>query len=304
MVVGFLLSYSKQQKLKSTFSQYIPAQHVAELLNQSEKRDWLVGETKEITVIFVDIRNFTSIAENLTATEIKKFLNEFLTPITKVIFDHGGTIDKYIGDCVMAFWGAPLVDSQHAQHALAACLQMVTLQSKLQYLAQEFHFSQLGISIGVNSGMASVGDMGSSYRLSYTVLGDSVNLASRLEGLTKLYGVNLLVSEYTKNLAPHLIYRIIDKVRVKGKNISITIYEPLGTANELSEIQLSKCTLHNEAMNYYFDKNFSKAKDIFEKMGKQYIDDHFYPLFNDRINNIIAMGQYEQWDGIYQYNTK
>ncbi len=160
------------------------------------------GESREMSVLFSDVRGFTTISEGLDPKQLSQLMNEFLTPLTRVIYRHRGTIDKYMGDCIMAFWGAPLSDPQHARNAVLAGLEM---QATMEALQPQFHargWPELHIGVGVNTGRMSVGNMGSEIRVAYTVMGDAVNLASRLEGLTKQYGVGMIVGEDTRAAVP------------------------------------------------------------------------------------------------------
>ena len=155
--------------------------------------------------------------------------------MTRVIFDRRGTIDKYVGDMIMAFWGAPLRDAEHAEHAVAAALDMLRALTELRAEFAREGLPEIAIGIGINSGLMNVGDMGSHYRRAYTVIGDAVNLASRLEGLTKYYGVDLVVGPRTRELAPGFVYRRLDRVRVKGKREAVEVFAPLCRAQELGD---------------------------------------------------------------------
>ena len=190
----------------------------------------------EITVMFSDIRGFTTISEKLDAQELALFLNQYLSDMTEVVFKHRGTLDKYIGDAVMAFWGAPFEDEKHAAEACQTALDMMARIHEMQKEWEAEAKPRLDIGIGLNTGVASVGNMGSSLRYGYTALGDSVNLSSRLEGLNKDYGTHILVNETTFVAARDsgFIFRELDMIRVKGKHEPVTIYELVGSAVSLS----------------------------------------------------------------------
>ena len=213
---GFFKENKRRQQVKAAFDQYVPPAHIEKLLNEDENVS-LAGERKELTVLFADIRNFTEHSEKLAANELKQMLNDYFSPITKIIFQQQGTIDKYVGDMVMAFWGAPLADENHAIHALDAAMEMLVCTKQLANEFKQQSWPELNIGIGLNTGQMNVGDMGSSYRRSYTVIGDAVNLASRLESLTKFYGVEILVAEHTKLQCPDYEFMAVDRVKVKGK---------------------------------------------------------------------------------------
>jgi adenylate cyclase len=165
------------------------------------------GESRELSVLFTDVRGFTTISEGLDPKALSNLMNEFLTPLTRIIYRHRGTIDKYMGDCIMAFWGAPLNDPQHARNAVMAGMEMHRTLEELQPHFKERGWPPIHIGVGVNSGRMSVGNMGSEIRLAYTVMGDAVNLASRLEGITKQYGVNMIVGETTRAEVPEVVFR-------------------------------------------------------------------------------------------------
>ncbi|MCH7672481.1 MAG: adenylate/guanylate cyclase domain-containing protein, partial [Proteobacteria bacterium] len=186
MIYGFLAESQTRKLIKGMFDQYVPPAHIDAMLADPDNYSF-EGESKELTVLFSDIRSFTTISEGLDATQLKKLLNDFFTPITGIIFDHSGTIDKYVGDMVMAFWGAPIDDDKHRSHAILAALEMLDKVEALKPEFREQGFPEVNVGIGINTGIMNVGDMGSTYRRSYTVLGDAVNLGSRLESLTKFY---------------------------------------------------------------------------------------------------------------------
>ena len=261
------------------------------------------GETKEMSVLFADIRNFTTISERLHVTELKELLNDFFTPMTGIIFDAQGTIDKYIGDLVMAFWGAPLSDPDHRTHAVGAAMKML---KTLEEMRPEFvarGLPEIYIGIGINSGVMNVGDMGSVYRRAYTVLGDAVNLGARLEGLTKYYGVSLLVGEKTRDGCDEYLYRYIDKVMVKGKDEPIRIYEPIcpvaEVTPELSELQ----ALHNHAMEHYLHQRWDESEAAFRAF-RENVPHKQVDIFLDRIVQLRQQELPEKWDGAFRHTRK
>jgi len=193
----------------------------------------LGGEKRELTVLFTDIRDFTSISETLDPKQLSDLLNEYLTPMTEIVMRHSGTIDKYIGDCLMAFWGAPVHLDNHAELAAKAALEMGDKLKELNITFKEKYGHELRIGIGLNAGEMSVGNMGSTQIFSYTVIGDAVNLGSRLEGINKLYMTQTIGSEATINRLPEgFISRELDRVRVKGKKKPVSIYEIQGYSSD------------------------------------------------------------------------
>lgn len=228
MGYGFLFEYRTKKRIKQMFGEYVPPA-IVERMSETPSLYGFEGESRSMTVLFADIRGFTSLSEKLSASEVKRLLNDYFTPITKIIFDHGGTVDKYVGDMVVAFWNAPM---PRVDHAVQAVLTGLAMLKELERLKPEFEARGLpsfDIGIGVNTGVMNVGDMGSKYRKAYTVLGDAVNLASRLESLTKTYQVGLIVSEFTKEeiqkTRQDLVFKELDRVLVKGKEQPVTIYE-------------------------------------------------------------------------------
>lgn len=303
MVYGYVFETRKRERLKEMFGQYVPEKHIDEMLRASDSYG-LHGEDREMTVIFADIRNFTSISEPMTATELKDMLDHFFTPMTEVIFHHKGTVDKYIGDLIMAFWGAPLKDKRHAQHALSAAIDMQKEVTKLKPLFKERGWEEINIGIGLNTGVMSVGDMGSRFRRNYTVLGDAVNLASRVEGLTKHYGVKILVTEATQKNQTHFVFRQIDRVTVKGKKQAIAIYELVGRQNEVSEAHKKEIALSESALQFYFKQQWDEAHALFTELHTAHPHVKLYSLYLDRIDNFKTNTPATDWDGVFAHASK
>lgn len=303
LALGFFKENSQKKVIKSIFDQYVPPAHIDKMLADPSSVN-LDGERKEMTVLFSDIRSFTSISESLSASDLKNLLNKYFNPITKSIFDHKGTIDKYVGDMVMAFWGAPLNDPEHAQNALKAALDMLEITTRLRAEFKQAGLPEIYVGIGLNTGDMSVGDMGSEYRRAYTVLGDAVNLGARLESLTKYYGVECLVSENTKAQCPDYSFRFMDCVKVKGKSEPVTIYEPL------NEAQLAEVTFHDEiaayeqAYQYYLSQDWALAKQAFIELSSTYTDRKIYQIYIDRISTLVDLPFIEDWDGVFTHTDK
>jgi len=235
MSYGFFVESHAKRQITGRFGQYVPPELVDEMAENPDKFS-MEGESRDMSVLFTDVRGFTTISEGLDPKELSRLMNEFLTPLTQVIYRHRGTIDKYMGDCIMAFWGAPLDDPQHPRHAVLAGLEM---QATMKSLQPQFHsrgWPDLHIGVGVNTGRMSVGNMGSDVRVAYTVMGDAVNLASRLEGLTKQYGVDMIVGEGTRNAVRDVVFRELDRVTPKGKKEPVAIFEPIGSAGSVDKV--------------------------------------------------------------------
>lgn len=304
ILYGYLFETLRREHLKTMFGQYVPESHIDEMLKSSGKNYALHGEDRDMTVLFADIRNFTTISEPMTATELKNMLNEFFTPMTEIIFKHHGTIDKYVGDMIMAFWGAPLKDKKHAQHAIAAALDMQTAVTALQTEFAKRNWPEVNIGIGLNTGIMSVGDMGSKFRRNYTVLGDAVNLASRVEGLTKYYGVKIITTDATQKDQPRFVFRQLDLVRVKGKKSGIAIFEIICRSKELSNEKNREIELSNQALNYYFKQDWEKAYELFSTLNKDHPDAKLYSLYLSRIEEFKKNPPPADWDGVYIHTSK
>ncbi len=303
MTYGFLKEGLNKKVIKGMFDQYVPPAHIDAMLNNPDKYNF-AGESKELSVLFSDIRNFTTISEKLSAVELKSMLNEFFTPITGIIFDYSGTIDKYVGDMVMAFWGAPLDDPDHRTHAVQAALKMLAKVEELKPMFKEKGLPEVNIGVGINSGMMSVGDMGSTYRRSYTVLGDAVNLGSRLEGITKAYGVKLLIGEQTYAGLNGILCRQVDKVQVKGKEEPICIYQPLCTNDEASDELKVLVEQYHRAYAHYLKQGWDAAEQLFRELQRLDPQTQLYGIYLQRIVELRKQKLPENWDGTYRHTSK
>jgi adenylate cyclase len=239
--LNFLGTERERGQIRGAFGRYLsPA--LVERLAKNPGQLKLGGEIRPMTFLFMDIRNFTGIAENFTPEELTQFMNSFLTPMTDIILQRGGTIDKYMGDCIMAFWNAPFEDEDHALHACQSALVMQ------EFLRATPGFENVRVGIGINTGNACVGNMGSEQRFDYTALGDEVNLASRIEGLSKNYGVTALMGQNTVVAAPGFATLEIDLIRVKGKTKSVKIFALLGDVGLESQPLFREVRGHFEKM--------------------------------------------------------
>jgi adenylate cyclase len=301
MVAGFMREERKIRQVSAMFGEYVPPHRVAQMVESGERYS-MAGESRELTVLFCDIREFTALSENLKPQELSAMMNAYLTPMTSVIHHYHGTVDKYIGDSIMAFWGAPLPNEHHARDGVDAAL---TMQEKIPGLTQEFRnrgWPELAIGIGINSGTMNVGDMGSEFRKAYTVLGDAVNLASRLEGLTKEYGVPLIIGESTRRAIPEVICRELDRVRVQGRAHAVTIYQPLGRtlaielASELSE--------WDAALANYRQAKFAEAEIAFAALAAAHPAQKLYALYRARCAAFRAEPPASEWDGATTFAAK
>ncbi|SCZ56125.1 CHASE2 domain-containing protein [Thiohalomonas denitrificans] len=305
VVTLFNYFFEGRQKrfISKAFGQYVPPELVEEMAARPEEFS-LGGETREMTVLFSDVRGFTTISEGLDATELTELMNAMLTPMTQIIHQHRGTIDKYMGDAIMAFWGAPLSDQEHARHALEASLDMVAAIPRIQKQFAARGWPHIRIGVGLNSGPMNVGNMGSEFRMAYTVLGDAVNLGSRLEGLTKQYGVDILVSEATRNQVPGHVFRELDRVRVKGKDKVVAIFEPMGRAEQLDAETTDELKQHHRALDLYRNRDFTAADALFEQLQHDHPQRQLYPLYRERIRLYQKQPPPTNWDGAFTHTNK
>ena len=303
MTYGFFIESRGKRQLAHLFGQYIPPELVDEM-SESPAEFSLDGENREMTVLFSDVRGFTTISEGMDPKQLTQLMNALLTPMTRVIHKNRGTIDKYMGDAIMSFWGAPLKDPEHARHALYAAMEMMVELKVMQKDFETRGWPPVNIGIGLNTGNMNVGNMGSEFRMAYTVLGDSVNLGSRLEGLTKNYGVNIIVSESTKNSIPEFIFRDLDLVRVKGKNEPVAIFEPVGHKNDLDKDTRSELSSYKLALKGFRAQNWDKAEMDFFNLNRSNPDRLLYQVYLDRITHYRNNPPGDDWDGVFTHTSK
>jgi len=299
----YLAERAQKQFIARIFGQYIPPELVEEIKRTNQPVE-IGGESREMSVLFCDVRGFTTLSEGLTPRDLTRLMNAFLSPMTQVILDHRGTIDKYMGDAVMAFWGAPLPDPDHARHAVAAALDMVSRMTELDESFLARGWKPIRVGIGLNSGMMNVGNMGSDFRMAYTVMGDAVNLGSRVESLTRYYQVDLLITDYTRALVPDLICREIDLVRVKGKLQPVRLYEPLGFAGTVPPDALERLDRYHQALSLYRTRQWDEAETAFTALAAAEPDRLIYRLPLDRIALFRTDPPGPEWDGVYTQKSK
>jgi adenylate cyclase len=303
MSYGFFIESRGKRQLANLFGQYIPPELVDEM-SESPEEFSLDGENREMTVLFSDVRGFTTISEGMDPKQLTQLMNALLTPMTRVIHKNRGTIDKYMGDAIMSFWGAPLADSEHARHALYAAMEMMEELKIMQADFQQRGWPEVNIGIGLNTGNMNVGNMGSEFRMAYTVLGDAVNLGSRLEGLTKEYGVNIIVSESTKTEIPEFLFRELDLVRVKGKHEPVAIFEPVGHRNDVEKSVIEELGIYRKALAGFRTQSWDKAELDFFNLNRSYPDRYLYEVYLNRINVYRANPPGDHWDGVFTHTSK
>ena len=297
-VVDVAIRYFAEKRERAwihrAFAHYLAPQVIEKLVRGETKLE-LGGVKKQLTILFSDIRGFTSLSEKMKPEELVPFLNEYLTAMTDVVLETEGVVDKYIGDAIMAFWGAPLPQSDHANRAARTAIEMKRRLRELQETWRAQGKPDIAIGIGVNTGEVIVGNMGSKQRFDYTVMGDDVNLASRLEGLTKHYGVTILISEATRNLLDDSVrVRPIDLVAVKGKKDAVRVFEidPPEFAAEFES-----------ALKHYYAREWKQALAVFEKLETD-ARDKPSAIFAERCRALIAHPPEAGWDGVYRATEK
>jgi adenylate cyclase len=304
MAYGYFIESRSKRQFTELFGQYVPPELVDKMAADPEQYS-MEGKSEDLTVLFSDIVGFTSISESLEPRELATFINEYLTSMSLVIRDHGGTLDKYIGDAIMAFWGAPVADARHADHAVSAALDM---QAELERINREIirpkGWPQIHIGVGLNSGVMRVGDMGSRIRRAYTVMGDPVNLGSRLEGLTREYGVGILVGEETRRRTTGFVYREIDRVKVKGKDEPVAIFEPLGREGEVDRGRMDEARLWHQCLLQYRARDWDHADMSLLNLTRLNPQAKLYQEFVERIAGLRRAPPGPGWDGVTVFRTK
>jgi adenylate cyclase len=304
IVVIYYRTEEKSRKwITSIFGKYVSPVVIDNLIKNPERLK-LGGERRNITLFFSDIRGFTSISEKLDPEELVRLLNEYLSEMTKIIMNNQGLVDKFMGDAIMAFWGAPIEQSDHAEKACLSSLEMINKLKDLQEKWKKEGIPSFNIGIGLNTGDAIVGNMGSFDRFDYTAMGDNVNLASRLEGLNKFYGTNIIISENTYNIVKNKFEtRKLDAVRVKGKKKPILIYELLSQKDGLSKDQRQFVSLYESALELYFKKKWKEAMESF-KAALDIREDGACRLFIDRCREFLRNPPSAEWDGVWEAESK
>ena len=304
MAYGFFIEARGMRQITGLFGQYVPPELVEEMARNPERFSMAPRE-QELTVLFSDVRGFTTISESLTPEDLSAYINEYLTSMSLVIRErHRGTLDKYIGDAIMAFWGAPVADAQHARNAVLAALGM---QREAKTLNEKFRsrgWPTFKIGVGVNTGVMRVGDMGSKIRKAYTVMGDAVNIASRLEGITKQYGADIIIGDGTRKRIAGFVLRELDQVRVKGKEEPVTIYEPLGLEGQVEQVKQDEIKIWNQALRLYRQRDWDRAEVQLLNLRRMAPDRELYGLFIERIAHYRAHPPGAGWDGAWTFESK
>jgi adenylate cyclase len=312
-LASFMRSEAEKRHVREAFSQYLSPALVEQLAAHPERLK-LGGEMKPMTLLFCDIRDFTSISESYKSDPqgLTRLINRFLTPMTDLILESGGTIDKYMGDCIMAFWNAPIDDIAHARSACVSALAMIkTLETLNEQLAAEAESDgrthiPLRVGIGLNSGTCCVGNMGAEQRFDYSVLGDDVNLAARLEGQSKTYGVDIVIGEQTYARADDFASIELDLIQVKGKREAVRIYALLGESDMRERPEFKELgERHQSMLAAYRGREWQEARELVAECRKLNSGlNQLYDLYDQRLSDFEANPPGSEWEGVYVAETK
>jgi len=304
MAYGYFVEARSKRHITGLFGQYVPPELVDQMAEDPEKYN-MEPRNADLTILFCDVRGFTSISEALSPEHLREYINEYLTGMSVIIRNkHRGTLDKYIGDAIMAFWGAPMDDHEHARNGVLAALDMLRECAAMNQRFEERGWPQLKIGVGVNSGRVRVGDMGSEIRRAYTVMGDPVNVASRLEGRTKYYGVGCLVGEATRRLVPEVMFKEIDKIKVKGKDEALTIYEPVGGNIEVDKRTSDEIKMWHQTLGLYRSRQWDQVDVSLLNLHRMNPECALYELYSKEAGNKRRNPPPPGWDGVTVFDEK
>ena len=303
MSYGYFVESRSKRELANLFGTYVPPELVDEMVKDPDSYS-MKASNKELTVMFCDMRGFTKMSEKMEPVRLQALLNDVFSRLTGHIRSNRGTIDKYMGDCVMAFWGAPVETADHARLAVAAAMEMSQAIQEINKEHRAKGIPEIGIGIGLNTGSMCVGDMGSNIRRSYTVIGDAVNLGSRLEGLSKFYGVEIVVSESTKQQVPEFAWEELDKVRVKGKDQAIAIYHPLGPVANLTSESARELKTWGSFVKAYRTQDWDQSDVLLINLMRSNAKKYLYQLYSDRVASMRMLPFDPEWDGATNFETK
>ena len=302
VVASYFNETHKKQQLVEIFAQYVPpelARSIGKEPGQLEMRT----EARELTVMFCDVHRFTAISEQLDPQELAELLNTILSPLTRIIHRHKGTIDKYMGDAIMAFWGAPVHDAQHQANAVSAAFEMQEALANLRRRFRARGWPEIHMGIGINSGLMNVGNMGSEYRVAYTAIGDAVNLASRLQDLTRLYNARILVGENTRKGFPAPTYRELGLVQVKGKSSLARVFEPCNPSIDPESTIVATMNRHNEALQSYYARDWDRSNQLFLMLKSENPEDPLYDYYLARVAEYRRRAPLPDWKGEIRYTV-
>jgi adenylate cyclase len=303
MSYGYFVESKSKRELAHLFGTYVPPELVDEMVKDPDSYS-MKATSRELTVMFCDMRGFTKMSEHMEPTQLQELLTGVFSNLTRIIRANRGTIDKYMGDCVMAFWGAPVDTPDHAHLAVKSAIEMAQAVRDINIDHRARGLPDIGIGIGINTGTMCVGDMGSNIRRAYTVIGDSVNLGSRLEGLSKTYGIDIVVSEATRKLASKFAWQELDRVRVKGKEQAVAIFWPVAPTGQLNESAASEIKTWAAFMKAYRAQNWDQADVLLINLMRMNAKKYLYQLYADRVASMRLLPFDPAWDGATNFETK
>lgn len=303
MSYGYFVESRSKRELANLFGTYVPPELVDEMVKDPDSYS-MKASNKELTVMFCDMRGFTKMSEKMEPVRLQALLNDVFSRLTERIRANRGTIDKYMGDCVMAFWGAPVETADHAHLAVKAAMEMCDAIREINVEHRAKGIPEIGIGIGLNTGSMCVGDMGSNIRRSYTVIGDAVNLGSRLEGLSKFYGIEIVVSESTRQRVPEFAWEELDKVRVKGKDQAISIYHPLGLNGDLAPEAARDLKTWGSFVRAYRTQDWDQSDVLLINLIRSNAKKYLYQLYSERVASMRMLPFDPEWDGATNFETK
>ncbi len=307
MSYGYFVESKSKRQIANMFAAYVPPELVDEMVKDPDSYS-MKAVNKELTVMFCDMRGFTNLSEKMEPIALQGLLNNLFSRLTEIIQANRGTTDKYMGDCVMAFWGAPVDTPEHAPMAVKAALEMCAAVRKINQEHRAKGIPEIGVGIGLNSGTMCVGNMGSDIRRSYTVIGDAVNLGSRLEGLSKNYGVEVVASESTKKLAGNFVWQELDKVRVKGKEQAVSIFQPLpgvpSGAHSNAKDQADELKIWGALLKAYRNQDWEQCDVQMLNLDRQNAQKFLYQLYAQRVASMRLLPFDPGWDGATNFETK
>ncbi len=302
MSYGYFVESRSKRELANLFGTYVPPELVDEMVKHSARYS-MRATSKELTVMFCDMRGFTQMSETMEPTQLQALLNGVFSRLTNLIRSNRGTIDKYMGDCVMAFWGAPVDTIDHPRLAVKTAIELASEIAQINRERSDRKLPGISVGIGLNTGNMCVGDMGSNVRRSYTVIGDAVNLGARLQALSKIYGVDLVVSEHTMRLVPQYVWQELDRVRVRGKAQAVSVYTPLGEIRSLDERQEAEFSVWNRLLAAYRAQDWATCDAALSTLKQLSPQKTLYKLYTERVAHLRQRPLDALWDATTEFEA-
>ncbi len=303
MSYGYFVESRSKRDLAHLFGTYVPPELVDEMVKDPDSYN-MEATNRELTVMFCDMRGFTKMSEQMEPTQLQELLTGVFSQLTSLIRGNRGTIDKYMGDCVMAFWGAPVETPEHANLAVKSAMEMAIAVRGINVDHKSRGLPEIGIGIGLNTGTMCVGDMGSNIRRAYTVIGDAVNLGSRLEGLSKVYGVDIVASQTTREQATNFVWQELDCVRVKGKDQAVAIFWPMAPAQQLNDAANTELKTWTAFLKAYRGQNWDQADVMMLNLLRMNAKKLLYQMYSERVASMRLLPFDPEWDGATNFETK